>query len=430
MDKIVKFIDLFAGMGGLRLGFERAFNEKGFKTECVMTSEIKKHAINVLKHNFKHNKLVGDIREVNSNDIDDFDFLLAGFPCQPFSFAGSRRGFDDVRGTLFFEVARILKEKQPYGFLLENVEGLVTHDNGKTLNVILDILNNLNYNVSWNLLNSKYFGVPQSRNRIYIVGVKKTKIELNNFEIRKSLLKDVLEFGLETVNNDFTKKLFSHYNPKELYGKAISDKRGGVNNIHSWDIGLKGDVSEDQKEVLEQLFKERRRKKWAEETGVKWMDGMPLTLEQIKTFNNKDNLDYLLDDLVEKGYLKLEHPKDEKMVEDKNGELVKKRIRDETKTKGYNIVTGKLSFEFTKILDNNGIAPTLVATDVNKLGVIDNYGIRRLTLREGLRLCGYPDTYSLSCLDDIRDGFDLLGNTVVINVVEEIAKRMADTYII
>ncbi|WP_288327017.1 DNA (cytosine-5-)-methyltransferase [uncultured Clostridium sp.] len=428
MKKKVRFIDLFAGMGGLRIGFEEAFNSIGFETECVMTSEIKSHAIEALKYNFEHHNFVGDITKVNENDIEDFDFLLAGFPCQPFSSAGNRLGFDDTRGTLFFDVARILREKRPYGFLLENVEGLVTHDSGKTLKTILKVLEELDYNVNWKLLDSKNFGVAQSRSRVYIVGTKNNKVDLENFEIKKAVLKEVLEEGLETVNSHFTKCLFKHYTPEHIYGKAIKDKRGGADNIHSWDIGLKGEVSAEQKTILEQLFKERRKKKWAEEIGIKWMDGMPLTLNQIRTFNKSENLKELLDDLVKKGYLKLEYPKEERLIE-KDGKLMRKRIPDESKERGYNIVAGKLSFEFTKILDPNDITPTLVAMDVGKLGVVDNGGLRQLSLREGLRLCGYPDTYSLNCLNNISDGFDLLGNTVVIPVVKQVAKRLGEAYI-
>lgn len=428
MNKKVKFIDLFAGMGGLRIGFENAFQSRGFQTECVMTSEIKNHAIEALKYNFEHHKFVGDITKINEKDIEDFDFLLAGFPCQPFSSAGNRLGFDDTRGTLFFDVARILKEKKPYGFLLENVEGLVNHDNGKTLETILNVLRELDYKVNWRLLDSKDFEVAQSRSRVYIVGTKNYEVNLDNFEKKSAILEDILEVGLETVDSHFTRCLFSHYKPEEVYGKAIKDKRGGKDNIHSWDIGLKGEINEEQKRILEQLFKERRKKKWAEEIGIKWMDGMPLTLSQIKTFNNTNNLKDLLDDLVIKGYLKLEHPKEEMEIVRKDGSVIKKRMPDESKEKGYNIVAGKLSFEFTKILNPKGITPTLVAMDVSKLGVIDNGGLRKLSLREGLRLCGYPERYSLECLDNISDGFDLLGNTVVINVVEEVVKRIADTY--
>ena len=159
---------------------------------------------------------------------------------------------------------------------------------------------------------------------------------------------------------------------------------------------------------------------------------MPLTVNQIKTFYNKPNLEEMLEDLEEKGYIKKEYPKKEVTFITNDGKVTKKRIQDESKEIGYNIVAGKLSFEYNKILDPNNIAPTLVAMDVDKLGIIDNSGIRSLSLREGLRLFGYPETYTLEDFDNPKDkksGFDLLGNTVVINVVKEVSERIADVYI-
>ena len=145
----IKFIDLFAGLGGIRLGFEQACKEKGIETECVLTSEIKPYAIETLKYNHEHKNFVGDIFEVKNEDIPEFDFLFGGFPCQPFSTGGKRQGFADTRGTLFFEIERILRDKKPQGFILENVEGLVKHDIekkgdkiGRTLTTILYKLEN------------------------------------------------------------------------------------------------------------------------------------------------------------------------------------------------------------------------------------------------------------------------------------------------
>ena len=132
------------------------------------------------------------------------------------------------------------------------------------------------------------------------------------------------------------------------------------------------------------MFKERRKKHWATDIGIEWMDGMPLTCEQISTFHQSNNLKELLDDLVNKGYLVLEHPKKIVYV-DVNGSIIINREQDETKPLGYNIVSGKLSFEFTKILDNNDVSPTLVAMDVCKLGGVVGNGIRHLSIREGLR---------------------------------------------
>ena len=434
-NNTVKFIDLFAGLGGIRLGFESAFQSMGFQTDCVMTSEIKPYAVETLKKNFKRDYFVGDIFQVKNEFIPEFDFLLGGFPCQPFSASGRRQGFLDTRGTLFFEIERILRDKQPYGFILENVEGLIKHDLahksdpiGRTLSTILHTLQyDLGYNVTWKLFDSIDFGLPQSRKRIFIVGTKQEAIGLNGLKPKFSPLKSVLESGLETIKSDFVTKILSHFELKDLHGKSIKDKRGGDNNIHSWDIGLKGEVSKGQALLLNRLFKERRKKHWADEIGIDWMDGMALTFDQINSFMKlPDNeLESMLEDLAQKGYLKIEHPK--KLVKEQNGNGVNTfRICDETKPKGYNIVSGKLSFEINKILDPEDIAPTLVATDVSRLAVPDGDGLRRLTIREGLRLFGYPEWYEIPTKE--IDAFDLLGNTVAVPVVEFVAGKLAKSY--
>lgn len=445
----MKFIDLFAGLGGIRLGFEQACKDRGIKTECVLTSEIKPYSIQTLKHNHHYESeenFVGDIFKVKNEDIPSFDFLFGGFPCQPFSSSGKRQGFADTRGTLFFEIERILDYHKPKGFILENVEGLVKHDLenkndeiGRTLKTILYKLEELGYKVSWKVLDSVNFGVPQSRKRVFIVGTKESQISLDNFEENSAILNDILEKNKPLLETDFTRKLLTHFEVKELYGKSIKDKRGGDNNIHSWDIGLKGECTREQINLLNRLFKERRKKQWAAEIGIDWMDGMPLTLQQIESFyfsstidlfesnsktkKNSKELELLLDDLVEKGYLKFEHPK--KLIKEvtENG-IISSRVYDETKPKGYNIVTGKLSFEVNKILNPFEIAPTLVATDMIKIAVVDGEGIRKLTIREGLRMFGYPENYEIPLKKTLA--FDLLGNTVVVPVVKAISERVLD----
>lgn len=155
------------------------------------------------------------------------------------------------------------------------------------------------------------------------------------------------------------------------------------------------------------------------------MDGMPLTLEQIRSFYDTPNLEDLLEDLTKKGYLKFEYPK--KLIREKNesGVTITRREYDKTKPKGYNIVAGKLSFEINRVLSPSEIAPTLVAMDMQKLYVGDNGGLRRLTLREGLRICGYPDDIKFNVSE--KEGFDLLGNTVVVPVIKAVAERLLDT---
>jgi len=158
-----KTVDLFAGIGGIRLGFD----EYGCK--CVFSSEWDKAAQKIYEANFGEIP-VGDMNDINPNDIPDHDILLAGFPCQPFSIAGKGLGFADTRGTLFFNIESILKAKQPKAFLLENVKRLTTHDKGQTFGVILAKLNDLGYTVYHRVLNTLDFGLPQKRERIYIVG--------------------------------------------------------------------------------------------------------------------------------------------------------------------------------------------------------------------------------------------------------------------
>lgn len=430
--KEIKFIDLFAGIGGIRLGLEQAIKEAGCSPKCVFTSEIKEHAIKVLKQNHPKDKITGDITKVEANTIPDFDILCGGFPCQAFSSAGNRDGFADTRGTLFFDVERIILEKNPKGFILENVEGLVNHDGGNTLAVIIGNLNSANYWVSYKVLNSVHFGVPQERKRIYIIGIRKdicdASISLEDFPIKKKLLGEILETGKPTSDSPFVKLLLEKFPIEKLSGKAIKDKRGGSSNIHSWDLEIKGPVSDEEKEFLNLLLTERRKKKWADIIGIKWMDGMPLTKNQIEDFYQNDNLQEMLDDLTIKGYVRFEYPKKQVAEEHKapNGKIVTtyRRISDTTKPKGYNIVAGKLSFEVGKILSPKEVAPTLVATDMHHLFVADNGGLRTLTLREGLRLFGYPESFKFDVEE--ADGFDLLGNTVVVPVIKEVATRLID----
>lgn len=160
---MVRFIDLFAGIGGIRIPFD----ELGYK--CVFSSEWDKAAGLTYKANFNETPH-GDITKIPADDIPRHDLLLAGFPCQAFSIMGKMKGFEDTRGTMFFEVARILKYHQPKAFLLENVKQLTTHDKGRTMKTILEVLANLGYHVKWHVLNALDFGLPQKRERVIIVG--------------------------------------------------------------------------------------------------------------------------------------------------------------------------------------------------------------------------------------------------------------------
>ena len=191
--KKIKFIDLFCGIGGFHYAINDAANRLGFEAECVFASDIDKDASLAYKENFGIDSH-SDITKVDAKDIPQHDILLAGFPCQAFSIIGARKGFDDTRGTLFFDIARILKEKQPKGFVLENVKQLKGHDGGRTLSVILATLNELGYDTDYKVLNAKDFGLPQKRERIFIVGWKKSlKFDWIFDEVKMKPLSKILE---------------------------------------------------------------------------------------------------------------------------------------------------------------------------------------------------------------------------------------------
>jgi len=191
----IKFIDLFAGIGGLRIPFEKLGGE------CVFSCEIDPSCRQTYQANFGEIPF-NDIRLLDISKLPKFDLLLAGFPCQPFSIAGKKKGLSDERGNLFFEIVRILEYHQPKVFLLENVKGLIHKNNQKILNIMLENLENCGYQVSYQILNAKDFGLPQNRERIYIVGNKKgNKFEFPTPTFAETKLGDILE---KEVNGKYT----------------------------------------------------------------------------------------------------------------------------------------------------------------------------------------------------------------------------------
>lgn len=224
----MNFIDLFCGIGGFRIAFERVGGK------CVFSSDIDKYACETYQSNFNDYPL-SDITKIHENNIPDFDVLCAGFPCQPFSIGGLRKGFHDTRGTLFFDIERIIRHNKPKAFILENVKGLVNHDGGKTLKTILNKLGKklngetnsekfedcLNYFVHYKVINSKDFGVPQNRERIYIIGfLKDVKFEFPKTTKKSISLTDIIDQNVQVNslspilkdNIDFHLKSHQKYN--------------------------------------------------------------------------------------------------------------------------------------------------------------------------------------------------------------------------
>ncbi len=192
-SKAIRYIDLFCGIGGFRVAVEQISSELAIPVKCVFSSDIDEDCQRAYEANFGE-KPAGDITAVKAGDIPDHDILLAGFPCQPFSIIGHRKGFEDTRGTLFFEIARILEAKKPMAFVLENVKLLAGHNNGKTLKRIMTALRELGYHADFRIFNALDFGLPQKRERIFIVGFKKACFfDWPKGGLQMIPLKDILE---------------------------------------------------------------------------------------------------------------------------------------------------------------------------------------------------------------------------------------------
>jgi len=238
----LRTIDLFAGIGGIRLGFA------AFGCENVFTSEIDRDAQAMYQANFGEQPW-GDITQINPADIPDHDILLAGFPCQPFSIIGSMQGFADTRGTLFFNIEEILKTKQPYAFLLENVKQLYTHDRGRTLRIILDKLQALGYFIHHKILNALDFDLPQKRERVIIVGFREN-LEFNFPQPQKlsKTLEEILEPELEInpqlfASPDIINKRQSRLKTKPFYPSIWHENKSGNISVLPFSCALRSSAS-------------------------------------------------------------------------------------------------------------------------------------------------------------------------------------------
>jgi len=244
--KKIKFIDLFAGIGGIRIAFERA------GAKCVFSSEWDEPCQIMYETNFGERPF-GDITKIRAEDVPDHDILTGGFPCQAFSIIGNKLGFADTRGTLFFDVERILKTKQPKAFLLENVKQLVSHDKGRTFKVILEKLEDLGYFVHYKILNGLDFGVPQKRERIVLVGFKKNHpFEFPRNGAETQTLADILEPDDKIdkkhfLSDYFRKKLerrLKEQNKKLTFRPVVlHENKGGNIGIHPHSCALRANGS-------------------------------------------------------------------------------------------------------------------------------------------------------------------------------------------
>jgi len=220
----LKFIDLFAGIGGFHLALHK------LDAECVLAAEIDNMARKTYEENFtklspklfKNGKFYTDVTTIKTEDIPDFDILCAGFPCQPFSNIGKQRGFSDTRGTLFFEIARILKDKSPQVYILENVRGLLSHNDGNTFKIIKKTLLNLGYSFNYKILRASDYGVPQNRPRLFMVGFKDNNIEFE-FPKAKPLKKTMSDIFNAPCDRDIG------------YTLRVGGKNSPPGDRHAWD---------------------------------------------------------------------------------------------------------------------------------------------------------------------------------------------------
>lgn len=404
----IKYFSTFSGIGGFELGIQKAYeslcnaergenrgsqkNQKGNKTQrllpasrqdissekrptgecnnhifdqrplCVGFSEIDKYAVQIYQKHFPEHKNYGDITKINAEGLPDFDLLVGGFPCQSFSIAGKRKGFDDTRGTLFFDLARILRAKQPRLFLFENVKGLLSHDNGKTFATIIATLDELGYDCQWQVLNSKNHGVPQNRERVFIIG-----------NLRGTPRPQVFPFGydskaLNELSGQHSNTLTARYYGGQANGTYITESKLNAQEINQ----------------LNQPVHSNDR--------VYGSEGISPTLNTMQGGNRQPFI--AIPEATKKGY-----------AEATVGQAINLAVPN-SKTR-----RGRVS-NVAQTLDTGMQQHTLTA----------DMQIRRLTPTECERLQGFPDNWTEGISDTQR--YKCCGNAVTVNVIRDIAERL------
>ena len=220
----MKYLSTFSGIGGFELGIQNILPD----AKCVGFSEIDKFAPKVYKHHFPNHKEYGDIKKIATDTLPDFDCLVGGFPCQSFSIAGKRGGFKDTRGTLFFELARILRDKKPRCFVFENVKGLLSHDEGNTFKTIIATLDELGYFVEWQVRDSENFGVPQGRERVFIVGHFGGEPKRKVFPLPKTTDKNSKKLSSTAIDANYWKGIDNHGARTAIIQLPRGMNKGGI----------------------------------------------------------------------------------------------------------------------------------------------------------------------------------------------------------
>ena len=450
----MKYFSTFSGIGGFELGIKQAYesnNEHAHKCKkskqeecsqgrertvdkhriqlhnrnrtaplCVGYSEIDKYAIQVYNKQFNH-KNYGDITRIRTKDLPNFDLLVGGFPCQAFSIAGKRKGFDDTRGTLFFDLARILADKRPRNFVFENVKGLLSHDSGKTFQTILGVLSDLGYRVEWQVLNSKNFGVPQNRERVFIVGHLGGGSGQQIFPIGESNCEDIV---LPTI----TTRVTADSNGSYVCKKQTQEIKQLNNPAHSNDRvysekGLSPTLNTMQG-GNRQPFIKTNKKNYGK------LDD--------RTLESKEGLQKQKGDLF--GMQQGEENRDTSHRQGLAQQQTDKSSGNMSELPQQNSSTKEDVQNLRKTTERIGVLRETLS-EVQKVGestkdktqsVLRGSRIRRLTPTETERLQGFPDDWTKLGIDkesnevEISNSqrYKMCGNAVTVNVVENVISRI------
>ncbi|MGN7324883.1 DNA (cytosine-5-)-methyltransferase [Bacillus altitudinis] len=400
----LKVKSTFTGIGA----FEAALRNIGADFEVIGFSEIDKHAIKsyCAIHNVDENLNYGDISKIEKSKIPDFDILVGGSPCQSFSVAGHRKGFEDTRGTLFFQYIETLKEKQPKYFIFENVKGLINHDKGNTLNVMAQSFTEVGYRIDMELLNSKYFKVPQNRERIYIIGIREDLVENSRWSIDTKKT-DVMSKGKIRLN-ELNIKTFSFNWPKS------------------------NEVSTVLREVLEKYVDD------------KYYLSKEKTNALVEQLENKENMNKISDEPVMVGHVDLKGHDAIKRVYSNCG------ISPTLTTMGGGHREPKIAIEQEagavltpgrekkrqngrRFKEDGEVSFTVNTIDKHGVAIVNypKYKIRKLTPLECWRLQAFDDEdYEKAVVAGISNSqlYKQAGNSITVTVLEEIFKELLSTY--
>ena len=394
----MKICSVFSGIGGIETGFLSVFK----KSEIVFSSEIELKTANAYELWFNH-KPNGDITKINENEIPNHDILVGGFPCQAFSVAGKRLGFEDTRGTLFFDVARIIKSKKPKVFVLENVKGLLSHDSGNTFNTIISILSDMDYILDFDIMNSKYFNVPQNRERVVIIGVKKNNENINKQESwllnsNSKKINEIKKLLQNKIKNTFNFKFPEQKNVNKRLLDILED-----NVDKKYTISIK--YTEDLINKINNKIKEE----------INILDSNAIQMDK----NNWNDLDR------------------QRRIYTVNGIGPTLLARQDSPKI---IMVGKLNMkageQIKSVYSEEGLSPTIDTAQGGHRQVKiltkenNNFYIRKITPLEALRIQGFSDDfYRLLRENKYSDThiYKMAGNAVTVNVFKEIAEQIKKT---